>query len=609
MIQGNQEYIQQCIEAVHAIQQEADNKNELFYELLEEREYPLPAFLYLKEALCLSPFMSFVVLMAFVYEVDTKTVSYIEERTQVKFLSFGIVVSLYLSIESNSCEIINEYLNNSIKDLLFVNTEETYTLQTSLMLRKEVLHYLIDGTMPLKEGVRIYTPCNMSYIAIYEEERKRITTYIHEQTPILLQGAYGSGKKTLVLSIAEKIEIGIVILNMRMWRRKHRSEQEQLMQYILFILLLQQGVLYIEHAKDSDCEDILYIQEVTFTYKISMIVACEQTIKLSFPMVILPHYLSMQDMHIVSNALWNKDWQLSQYCLNPADFIKVYHDVKNGATLSDSCKVVCCRNHETSPFYRVIEPIEGLQDWVGNQEIIDQFKHIIFTIEHKVEIKLRMVNKNRTFTILFHGPSGTGKSLAASILAKETGLPLWQIDLSNIMDKYIGESEKHLRKIFQDAKKGNCILLFDEADVIFAKRTNITSSNDKYANSSTAYLLQELENYEGVVILTSNYIQNFDDAFLRRIQYIIRFPLPDEQAKIAKWRQCLCDLSQEDLPIEELSKDLQLTLSQIETVCLNAMIYAIEENVQKIMMRHLLKAVRQEYQKKQIQLPHKYMNL
>lgn len=287
-------------------------------------------------------------------------------------------------------------------------------------------------------------------------------------------------------------------------------------------------------------------------------------------------------------------------------------DIETGsgyATLSDSCKVVCCRNHETSPFYRVIEPIEGLQDWVGNQEIIDQFKHIIFTIEHKVEIKLRMVNKNRTFTILFHGPSGTGKSLAASILAKETGLPLWQIDLSNIMDKYIGESEKHLRKIFQDAKKGNCILLFDEADVIFAKRTNITSSNDKYANSSTAYLLQELENYEGVVILTSNYIQNFDDAFLRRIQYIIRFPLPDEQAKIAKWRQCLCGLSQEDLPIEELSKDLQLTLSQIETVCLNAMIYAIEENVQKIMMRHLLKAVRQEYQKKQIQLPHKYMNL
>lgn len=609
MIQGNQEYIQQCIEAVHAIQQEADNKNELFYELLKEREYPLPAFLYLKEALCLSPFMSFVVLMAFVYEVDTKTVSYIEERTQVKFLSLGIVISLYLSIESKSCEIINEYLNNSIKDLLFVNTEETYTLQTSLMLRKEVLHYLIDGAIPSKEGVRMYIPCNVSYLAIYKEERKRITTYIHEQTSILLQGAYGSGKKTLVYSVAEKIGIGIVILNMRMWRRKHRSEQEQLMQYILFILRLQQGVLYIEHAKDLDCEDILYIQEVMFTYKISIIVACEQLIKLSFPIVRLPHYLSMQDMHIVSNALWNKNWQLSQYSLNPSDFIKVYHDVKNGATLSDSCKVVCHRNHETSPFYRVIEPIEGLQNWVGNQEIIDQFKHIIFTIEHKVEIKLRMVNKNRTFTILFHGPSGTGKSLAAGILAKETGLPLWQIDLSNIMDKYIGESEKHLRKIFQDAKKGNCILLFDEADVIFAKRTNITSSNDKYANSSTAYLLQELENYEGVVILTSNYIQNFDDAFLRRIQYIIRFPLPDEQAKIAKWRQCLCDLSQEDLSIEELSKDLQLSLSQIETVCLNAMIYAMEENVQKIMMRHLLKAVKQEYQKKQIQLPHKYMNL
>lgn len=189
------------------------------------------------------------------------------------------------------------------------------------------------------------------------------------------------------------------------------------MQDILFILRLQQGVLYIEHTKDSDREDILYIQEVMFKYKISIIVACEQMIKLSFPIVILPHYLSMQDMHIVSNALWNKNWQLSQYSLNPSDFIKVYHDVKNGATLSDSCKVVCHRNQETSPFYRIIERMEGLQDWVGNQEIIDQFKHIIFTIEHKVEIKLRMVNKNRTFTILFHGPSGTGKSLAANILA------------------------------------------------------------------------------------------------------------------------------------------------------------------------------------------------
>ena len=129
--------------------------------------------------------------------------------------------------------------------------------------------------------------------------------------------------------------------------------------------------------------------------------------------------------------------------------------------------------------------------------------------------------------ILFSGASGTGKTMTAGVIAADLGLDLYKIDLSGIVSKYIGETEKNLDRIFHAAESSNAILFFDEADALFGKRSEVTDAHDRYANIEVAYLLQKIEEYEGVVILASNLSKNIDLAFARRMHYVVEFPLPE----------------------------------------------------------------------------------
>ena len=142
-------------------------------------------------------------------------------------------------------------------------------------------------------------------------------------------------------------------------------------------------------------------------------------------------------------------------------------------------------------------------------------------------------------TALFGGGPGTGKTMSAGVLAREAGLDLWRIDLSAVVSKYIGETEKHLDRIFAQARDGNAILFFDEADAIFGKRSEVKDAHDRYANIEVAYLLQRLETYDGIVILASNLARNIDSAFSRRLHFVIDFPLPDADLREQLWRAAL----------------------------------------------------------------------
>src|SRR5262249_39823175 len=133
---------------------------------------------------------------------------------------------------------------------------------------------------------------------------------------------------------------------------------------------------------------------------------------------------------------------------------------------------------------------------------------------------------------LFVGQSGTGKTLAAEVVAAELGLDLYRIDLSQIVSKYIGETEKNLRRVFDAADEGGAVLLFDEADALFGKRSEVKDSHDRYANIEVSYLLQRMESYKGVSILTSNMRSALDNAFVRRLRFIIHFPFPDVKERI-----------------------------------------------------------------------------
>ena len=140
-------------------------------------------------------------------------------------------------------------------------------------------------------------------------------------------------------------------------------------------------------------------------------------------------------------------------------------------------------------------------------------------------------------TAVFGGPSGTGKTLAAEVIANELQLDLYRVDLSAVVSKYIGETEKNLRKVFDAADHGAAVLLFDEADALFGKRTEVKDSHDRYANVEVSYLLQRMESYRGLAILTTNMTDAIDSAFLRRIRFLVTFPFPDESMRVELWKR------------------------------------------------------------------------
>ncbi|HKG62338.1 MAG TPA: AAA family ATPase [Pyrinomonadaceae bacterium] len=204
----------------------------------------------------------------------------------------------------------------------------------------------------------------------------------------------------------------------------------------------------------------------------------------------------------------------------------------------------------------------------------------------------------RGVTALFEGPSGTGKTMAAGILARELGLDLHKIDLSSVVSKYIGETEKNLERIFSEAQASNAILFFDEADALFGKRSEVKDSHDRYANLEIAFLLQRMEEYSGIVILASNMKQNMDDAFVRRLRFICPFPFPSEQDRELIWQKCFPANAPlgEDVDFRWLARKLNVAGGNIKNISLRAAFLAIDrEGV--IDMECLIDATKREIEK------------
>jgi hypothetical protein len=179
---------------------------------------------------------------------------------------------------------------------------------------------------------------------------------------------------------------------------------------------------------------------------------------------------------------------------------------------------------------------------------------------------------------VFSGPPGTGKTMAASVIAAELGRELYRVDLSRVVDKFIGETEKNLGRIFDAAADADALLLFDEADSLFSKRTQVSSSNDRYANLETNYLLQRIEQHPGISILTTNHIQNIDEAFARRIPFRVEFPFPDGSARGEIWRRCFtAAVPRDEIDFGRLGDDFELSGGHIKSAVVRAAFMAAAE--------------------------------
>lgn len=242
------------------------------------------------------------------------------------------------------------------------------------------------------------------------------------------------------------------------------------------------------------------------------------------------------------------------------------------------------------------------EDLVLAPEVVEEVDNIRTWLQHESTI-MQEWGLGRSlkpgYRSLFYGPPGTGKTLTASLIGASAGLDVYRIDLSMVVSKYIGETEKNLAQVFEQAQNKRWILFFDEADALFGKRTQTTSANDRYANQEISYLLQRVEDFPGVVILATNLKANIDDAFARRFQSLVYFAMPDSAERLRLWRVALGDAARltDDVDLEFLAEAFELSGGAITNVVRYAAISALREGRQAICQQDFLTGVTKELRK------------
>ena len=252
---------------------------------------------------------------------------------------------------------------------------------------------------------------------------------------------------------------------------------------------------------------------------------------------------------------------------------------------------------------RRIEPRVGWGDLVLPRAALDQLRELTARVRHRDMVLDswgigRRSSRGRGISALFAGESGTGKTMSAEVVAGGLGLDLYVIDLSTVIDKYVGETEKNLERIFVEADRVNGVLLFDEADAIFGKRSEVRDAHDRYANVEIAYLLSRMERFDGLAILTTNLRSNIDDAFARRLDAIVDFPMPDPEHRRDLWRLNVeggAPLG-DDIDLDFLSEAFRVSGGNIRNVSVAAAYMAAEEGT-PVGMSHLIRATEREYRK------------
>ncbi|QHA02703.1 AAA family ATPase [Streptomyces broussonetiae] len=252
---------------------------------------------------------------------------------------------------------------------------------------------------------------------------------------------------------------------------------------------------------------------------------------------------------------------------------------------------------------RRIEPGVGWDDLVLPPPTRRRLRELAVRARHREQVlgQWRMRpggGRGRGVIALFAGESGTGKTMSAEVVAADLGMDLYVVDLSTVVDKYVGETEKNLERIFTEASQVNAVLLFDEADAIFGKRSEVKDAHDRHANIESAYLLQRMESFDGIAVLTTNLRANLDEAFTRRLDVVAEFPMPDAAQRLALWERCLGDRLPRaaDLDLGFCADRFELAGGSIRACAVTAA-YLAADSQEPLTMRQLVSAVVQEYRK------------
>ena len=448
---------------------------------------------------------------------------------------------------------------------------------------------------------------------------------------LLFFGSSGSGKKATAEAICRDAGINLLVVDLKVLLEGKFPETAYL---IIREALLQNSALYIQASDlfiaDKESRNFPeFLMEALKTFSGWVFLAEKEPMEFGEGLInngFIPLFFPLPS-YSVRKYLWEsclKDYELAEEidvnCLASKfrfnggqirDAVRTacsYSGGENPASpvlsmenLYQGCKAQSNRN--LSSFARKIEPHYAWDDIVLPKNTKEHLKEVSGFIKYKGTVYGdwgfdKKLSLGKGLNVLFSGPSGTGKTMAAEIIAKHTELDLYKIDLSCVISKYIGETEKNLSNIFREAETSNAILFFDEADALFGKRSEVRDSHDRYANIEINYLLQKMEECEGVVILATNLRQNMDEAFLRRLHIVVEFPFPDEKYRLSIWKAVFPQEAPIDnnIDYDTLAREVKLSGGYIKNIALTAAFYAAE-NGEVIRMTHIIEAVQREYQK------------
>ena len=477
---------------------------------------------------------------------------------------------------------------------------------------------------------------------LYQKIRNHIENIIHHADRVgnvlNLYGQNGIGKKHMLKNVAQELGFNLLFVDYA----KLKLQQHSALGYLLdkvYVEHMLTGSLpcFINMEQDESFQDegemgrardtrlvttIEYLEkEFWFAVWLSRVKEDELTahnlrlVCMELPMLTISERITLWDVYSRGlNLAEDVDTVLcaNQYILTP----KAIRDVLDTASSLAVCEgrslirrddiLQGVRQHSVNQLGKYATKINAVFTWedlVIDEEQKREMQMICDQIKYRSVVGEewgfhKKTPYGRGLCALFYGSPGTGKTMAAQVMANELGLDLYRIDLSQLVSKYIGETEKNVSDLFRKAKNINALLFFDEADALFAKRSEVKDSHDRYANADTAHLLQKIEEYEGISILATNYVNNIDDAFKRRIKFMINFVFPTPAVRLKLWKTILPEAAvlEEEIDFEFFAKNFELAGSNIKEVLTNAAYLAASENT-GIANRHIVEAVKLNFKK------------
>ena len=610
----------------------------------------------LKRLFGLTPFEVDSLLLCLAPELDTKyekLYAYLQDDVSKKNPTLNLIFTL-LTCTLKERSLARQYFSEHAPLIRWQllkfgdHREVALTLSRPIWIDGRIVDFLLGSPFldpVIAESLNVLQPeGDIDSLHIKEDLKQRLKNLTRHlqggkgfgnNTVIFFYGPRGVGKKKAAAAISEALGIPLLKINARELLKNDDTFFEMVKRIIREVLLLQCPLLiedfdlfFSEDGKINHHRKHLLKEIGKFSYLTFLTVEQNREPKgeLDNARYIKIHF------HLPDFTLRNKIWEKAMsgknnftITLTPdvlADKFKFtegqimtaiatardrtfFHPVENDIVTDEDLLIGCRQqnNQKLSELALKITPKFSWQDIVLPEDQLAQlsescdhlkYRHIVYG-EWGFEKKISL---GKGLNVLFSGHSGTGKTMAAQILAHELKLELYKIDLSQVVSKYIGETEKNLSRIFKEAETSNAILFFDEADALFGKRSEVKDAHDRYANIEIGYLLQKMEEYEGMTILATNLRQNMDEAFVRRMQFIVDFPLPDELHRYKIWRvhfpeEAPCS---DDIDFEFLARQFKLAGGNIRNIVINASFLAAADG-KKIGMRQLIHATMREFQK------------